>query len=37
MVCRPNVAHVNSFGGPSDFTKEIINMAQRGKGDCDMK
>lgn len=37
LVCRPNVAHVNSFGSPWDFTKETINMAQRGKGNCDMK
>ena len=37
MVCRPNVAHVNSFGGPWDFTKETINMGQRGKGNCNMK
>ena len=36
-VSRPKVAHVNSFGGPWDFTKEAINTAQRGEGCCDMK
>lgn len=31
-VSRPNVANVSSFGGPRGFTKEAINMAQRGEG-----
>jgi hypothetical protein len=36
-ICRATVAHVNYFGGPWDLTKATINMAQTGKGNCDMK